>query len=256
MIFRVPENIQLWEGVAVVQIVQHLNNRPNLSPNEMSYVALVPDLTEDTTALFQLGAVGCNVKKYDGDEKTIELIQAYGSTHTADMYYGQVLMRENGLQVAPLRPPYFPFIRGDMKKQGIIVCPFGLRPEFDIPTNIWKDVIKQLQSYDPNVYVLGERRQRLDEIGLTENEILSDLPLSVKLQTLASAKLVVGVANSWTWLSSAWVVNRILIHPDNIRNDRWYPAMDNTQTEFLLQNREILSSPMVQVGIRKMMRKL
>lgn len=251
MIFKVPENIQLWEALALIQIVQQLN----IGDTPASYVALSPDADEDIIALFHLAGVGAIVNGYDG-EKEIELTKAYLATVTADTYYGEVLASTNGLQVTTLSPPKFPYIKPREKKNGIVVCPFGMRPEFDIPIKIWKDVIKQLESYDSDVYVLGDRRQRLDELSFTENEILSDLPLSVKLQMLASAKVVVGVANAWTWLSSAWPLRRILLHPDNVRNDRWYPALDNSVTKFLLHNPEILSSPVVLVGIRKLMREL
>jgi hypothetical protein len=261
VIFRVPSNIQLWEAIAVVQILQQLNKKAEprnhwREPSNVTYVALAPDLTEDTIALFQLAGVGSNVKKYDGSEKEIDLIQAYGSTATSDMYYGQVLARENGIQVMPLAPSRFPFVKPGPAKKGIVVCPFGLRPEFDVPIKIWKEVIRQLESYDSEIYILGERGQRLDEIGFTENEILSDLPLSDKLQAIASAKLIVGVANSWTWASSAWPVKRILIHPDTVRNDRWYPGVDNSMTKFLLTNSDILEAPVILVGIRKMMKEL
>jgi hypothetical protein len=252
-LFRVPPNIQTWEAVATIQIVQQL---PDYR------VILTKDLPEeDIVKLFELAGVGYRIPEEDFDRAagdrdcTLNLVKAYAATEKANCYYGQVLAQVNGLQVGPLAPPKFPFVIPGEKK-GIVLCPFGLRQEFDIAVPIWKEVVRQLESYDQQVYLLGDRGQRMDEIAFTEPEILSDLPLIDKLQILSSAKVVIGVANAWTWLSSAWSIKRLLLHPEKIRNDRWYPALNNDETKFLLTDPEVMNVPIVLVGIRKLMREL
>lgn len=244
MILGVPSNIQTWEAIALISIVRGMRDKvPGVA------VSLAGSLSDDVKTLFVLAGVGV----YGTVEKEIDLASAYIAAQTADSFYGSVLARLNGLE-AQVAVPKFPFVACHSGKTGIVLAPFGLRPEFDLPSAIWKGVHRHLEGYGEPVYVVGDAEQRLAVLPTSEQEILSDVPMTDRLYAVANARLIVGVANAYTWASAAFSTPRLLFQPETVRNDRWYPPMDNDNTKWLLWDKSRLSLAVVLTGIRQMMR--
>lgn len=246
MIYEIPENTQPWEAVALVSIVQALRKvEPTAS-------ILMDACSVDVRAILSLAGVGVNSS--DHTDKTLSLLEAYQQTAKAEKFYGDVVLETNGLPPVEVHAPRFPFVAQTQERRGIVICPFAFRAEFTVKDAIWKGVHRHLESYGEPVYIVGEKDQRLGVVPAFEHEMLCDVPMVDKLYALAGAKLVVGVANAYTWASAAFDTHRMLLHPDTIRNDRWYPPMDNDKTKWLLTAAETLTLPVVLTGVRQMMR--
>lgn len=241
MILGIDRPIELWEAVSAIQLVQAIQKTGECS------VAVVDG---PGVGIFALVEDGIDIYSHpQKDEKVLNFDVAYRKADQTDQPYCYTLAKENGFELE-LDCPQFPKIQ-PTQDAGIIVCPFGLKNELDLPLEIWKHIIKQLRTYGESVMLLGDPGQRMDSASFTEGENLSEWALLAKIQALASAKLVVGVPNAWTWIATAWEKDLVYFYPDSIPPRRWFPFISNHFGRIGYESRD-LKAPTVLAGLRKM----
>lgn len=170
--------------------------------------------------------------------------------------YPEVLMVTSNLP--PMTPfPSLSYMRHPVvaSEGGIVVCPFGIRREMDLPSSVWRTVVRHLRTYDRRVFMMGDRGARQDECQYTESEILSDAPVAEKYGALHAADLIVGSPNAWTWAGSAWRKKMVVFYPDNLPPKRWLPYVYDEMgvVQFGAYQLQI---PIVLAGLRKMIGQL
>lgn len=113
----------------------------------------------------------------------------------------------------------------------IVLAPFGHRADLMYSTELWRFISNLLRTYDPGgkarshrVQLVGDTGQRLDTSNFAENDILSNLPEAFKLSYIRNAALVVGVPNAWTWLAAGWKRPMVLLYPEQLPYQRWFPS--------------------------------
>lgn len=109
------------------------------------------------------------------------------------------------------------------ERRGIVVAPFGIKPELDLPRPVWTHVIRMLRSYGERVLLVGDCTQRMDTAAFTEDEIMTEHSVADRIAAIQSAKLVVGVANAWTWIAAGVPDTRLAyFYPETIPAKRWF----------------------------------
>jgi hypothetical protein len=102
---------------------------------------------------------------------------------------------------------------------------------------------------------MGERGERLDAAHFTEDEILSNLGNTSKLAIIASACLIIGAPNAWTWLGAALKKKLLIISPDNVPLHRWW-WQDGHDIMHLVYESQQLQVPLILTGLRQLIEKL
>jgi ADP-heptose:LPS heptosyltransferase len=137
----------------------------------------------------------------------------------------------------------------------ILVCPFGIKKELDMPVAVWRAIVRHLRSYGHSVCVLGDRGQRLDVANFTESETLSEHTMMYKLTALSCATLVVGVPNAWTWAATAWATKSVILYPENVGAQKWYSFISDNFGRICYPAQQ-LQIPVVLAGLRKLIAQL
>jgi hypothetical protein len=199
MILTIPVCGTTWEAAATIVLAQALGAELyHLESGDIGGIL-------DTSAL----APGKQTIIYD---------RAYREVEQGKEYYGAVLARTNGLRYEQHR---LSLPMPSREGEEIIVCPFGLKKELNLPIVIWSHVFRHIRSYGYAVSMLGDYGQRLNGMLLPENNVLSNLSVKAKLERLAGAKAIIGVPNAWTMLSTAWDKKMVLYQPDDVPERRW-----------------------------------
>lgn len=249
MTLDILEGITTWEAVASVQIAQAVGCD--------KYSVLRPTEATDLLALGGLTRSEGEYTIHTGDI-ALDYAKAYRdlSLQEEDIPYTTVLASVSGIKPAIQAPK---FAISDIEAAGsgrsIVVAPFALNRDLDLPLSTWISIISHLRSYGLPVKLIGDKGQWLDPAGFEENDILSELPVEDKLCHLANASLVVGVPNAWTWAATAFRPAIAYFYPDNMPQHRWFGFSDERYGRMVFDPRNV-QSPIVISGLRAMIASL
>lgn len=212
------DDTALWEAVAAVSVLQ-------LGAKKGYDVSVV---TSKYDHLFLMAGIrispepesGCTQFGFGDAMRAVE-----GSTRSYHDILGQLAL---GI-VAEVEAPQFPNLFVPVSGP-IVIAPFGLKSDLNLTINVWASVAQMLRTYglmhNTKVMLAGVAGERMDGASFMEDELMGILPLSKQLQTLASASLVVGVPNAWTWLATSFRPIMVTLYPDDIPPRRWFPFAD------------------------------
>jgi hypothetical protein len=211
MIIRLPDEAELWEAVAAIQVAQSQG---------ATGIDICPGNVEVGPLLEMAGLSYIGPPTQGPKLDTARAFRMLGSTKSM---YPEILAATAGLDKKPIVPPQFPRIKIKPDETGgVIVTPFEVHESFRMPWTVWRAVIRHLRSYGVPVSLLGRRGQRADYSNFTEGAILSNLSVEEKLEALARSQFVMGVPNEWTWAATAWGKKVGVLHPEDIPHDRWF----------------------------------
>jgi hypothetical protein len=240
LIFDVDESIVMWELAAAIQLAAangasiHL---PEGFPEEY-YELVEASGIKDSTG-------GMNMR--------LKFAEAYRGVDRSHDSYLAVLAKVSGLGVVTTIAPIFQS-RQATENGAIVVCTEGLKAELDIPEAMWPAIVKFLRSYWPSVVLVGDPGWRIDAGAFSEAEILCDVPLSLKLDALASAKLIVGVPNAWTIIGSSWLKRALIFYPASLPQDRWF-WISSARFGKILHDPNRINIPSIMSGLRELIRR-
>jgi hypothetical protein len=239
LIIKVSDTAKLWEVIPVIQIVQAVQDNIKVVCNNV-----------DSRALLSQGNVWLTS---EDPTHTIDFNSAYRDIETSKLTYPEIIRNQLYLREQLDRPKLFGYEPSEQPH--IVLCPFALRKDLNLPANMWRSILRMLRSYIPTVYAMGGAEDRLDELPLTEGDYRCVSPLDDKLELLATATFIVGVPNEWTWLSTAWMKRMLLYLPDDQPFFRWFPF---PQREFgrLYYQPQLLQIPTLLAGTRKLIQRL
>lgn len=246
MTISIPSDAELWEVVAAIQVLQSIG----CGDAETDFQ------DQEATKLVSLAGICQWTSSQGGCDHTeaLQTAKAYRAVESSQESYQAVLARSTGLERRFLRAPVFP--NAGIKPSvsgGIVICPFEINDVFKLPWQVWQALIRHCRTYGLPVTLLGRRGQRADYATFTEGSILSGLPLLDKMQALASAKLVLGVPNEWTWMATAWKKQIAVMYPDDVPNDRWFGfGLEPRTLGRILYTRTQIQVPVILAGLRKM----
>lgn len=170
-----------------------------------------------------------------------------------DEPYPVVLARELGLKLPSGIPRIqFPSVPDISAVQNaIILAPFGLRRDLELPLVVWRHVARFMRSYGRPVFLLGDRKSRLDIATFSEGDMLGRRHFDVILSTIKGAELMVGVPNEWTWMAASLNKKIALLYPDNQPPRRWFwfAGMNFGRAVFTPSN---VQTPVILTAIRKL----
>lgn len=231
MLVSIPASTSMWEAVASVQLLQSLNEsvQVNCSGQESLF----------TLAGFSTGEFNATPLAYS---------EAYRRTEETERPYIEHLAKASDIELAKFAPLKLPNVApsGDAS---IIVAPYGLKKELDLPVSVWYPIIHHLRTYDQSVQLMAKRGMRMDAASFTEGEILSNESLADKLAALASATLVVGTPNEWTWLATAWERKLVILYPEHVPSHRWFWQYHDNFGRIVFQA-HLLQIPVILAGLR------
>jgi len=248
MTIGIPSDAELWEIVAAIQLCQSMG---------ITEYAARYNGSQDALGMFDLAGL-MGMSDEDGLAVPLETAKAYRAVNSSSEPYPAVLGRTSGLTPGIIRPPKFPNAKIEPSLSGgIVVCPFEINDAFRLPWQVWKELIRHARTYGLSVALLGRPGQRTDYATFTEGQILSSLPIEEKMAALASARLVIGVPNEWTWIASAWDKKIAIMQPDDIPNERWFgfPTAPYTLGRVLF-TRSQLGVPVLLAGLRRIIEAL
>ena len=240
MILAIPQQLETWEAVATVSIAKAIGAK----------IVFHPLANPEVGMLMWLASVPLAEEVYDSTKHpSLNYLGAYRQIENSKLSYAEILAVASGLKDVALLVPTFSKI-SQSDDSDIVVCPFGLKLDLDLPSNCWRSIVQMLRTYSENIFLLGERGQRLDAVGFPEAHILSDLTIEEKLETLAKAKLIIGVPNAWTWAVTGWTKKLIYFYPDKQLAARWFPWPGDTFFRIWIDTNNIQIPPML-AGLRK-----
>jgi len=236
-------DVELWEVVAAIQVLQ--------SQGVTAVVSACSLMSPRAVALLE--AAGLHLYG-PGNEPQLDTMKAYREIGTAKESYPAVLARVSSLSAEPIKAPQFPATDITPSTDGgIIVCPHEVVDAFKLPWTVWRAIVRHLRSYGSQVRFIGRPGERMDYATFTEGQNLSNLPVQDQMQALASAKLIVGVPNEFTWLATAWEKKILVMHPDDMPVERWFGFDVAPQTlGRLLYTGSQLQVPVILAGLRKL----
>jgi hypothetical protein len=246
LFYPLHDQLPLWEVIASIQIFQAL---------QRGWHVCFHSNNGDVSVL--CGCAGVPFLLGGGDATAGDCLNlAYSAAYRAvevslDKSYVEVLAAESGYPGLVTREPQFLNMPVQEERNDIILCPWGLKTELDMPVSCWLAISKHLRSYGCKVCVMGQPGKRLD--GYTEDEVLSELPILEKMQALASAKLVVGVPNEYTWMATAWERKIALLYSDSIPPRRWFPWAHDNWGRILFET-HMISIPVLLAGLRELIK--
>lgn len=256
MIFRIPE-IELFEAVATVQLLLAATDAVTMGAQGEALTlidaACLPwngldddtlDASDRMPSPVQL-AYGDAMRKIDKEENRSyhELLLACSLPLLSNDLHS-INIDKSALAFPQIKPT---------GEKCIVMCPFGLRRELDLPVRVWRHIALFLRSYNLRLYLMGSRGERMDQAVFTESEILSEETMQDKLAILALSSLVVGVPNGWTWLATAWTRNMVILYPDGMPPRRWFPYIHDRYGRILFEAHN-LQVPIVLAGLRKLIK--
>jgi hypothetical protein len=245
VIIGIQKDAELWEMIAAVQVCQSQGVRE-----------IAGGLTLAQPLGWLLGVAGLrSLAILNGEGVSyLDFDKAYRAMASAKETYPAVLARVSGLPVAPIRSPQFPGLTVTPSTDGgIIVCPHAAVEAFELPWQVWRSIVRHLRSYGVPVRFMGRSGERMDYANFTEAQNLSDLPLTEQMRAMASAKLILGVPNEWTWSATAWQKKIVVLHPDNLPHERWFGFDVSPRTlGRLLYTSSQLQIPVILAGLRKL----
>ena len=243
MIFDLLEDRpEMWEIVAAVQVLQASG------ANEIDIASGL--------------ALGCDLFIHAGfgwkaaqADIVLRLNEAKRETESTRRLYQQTLALVSGLPPAlKIKPPHFPNLPLTVGiSGGIVLCPFEIDSVMQLPHNGWRAIVRFLRSTGLPVYLMGDVGRRMDGCNFTEGEVLCNLPLRERMQALASANLVIGVPNAWTWMASSWDKKIVVFYPDGLPAERWFGFYESRNLGRVIFNRHHVQIPLLLAGLRRIL---
>lgn len=233
MLVSIPASLSLWEAVATVQVLQSLGTPVVVSGD-----------TGDTERLF----LDANLSLGTFDGQSLAYSDAYRRVEETDRSYIEHLAKASDLEIPRFTPLKFPHVKPS-EESSIIVAPYALKKDLDLPISVWQPIIHHLRTYDKPVKLMTKRGMRLEAASFTESEILSNELMSDKLAALASATLVVGTPNEWTWLATAWERKLVILYPEHVPPQRWFWQYHDNFGRIVFQT-HMLQIPVILAGLR------
>lgn len=244
LVLGIKPDLELWEAVAVVQMMQAAGLRTIAGGNRI-------EMQQDQVCVFE----EAGMQWVDAPvERKVEFDAAYREIDKAKESYPAVLARVSSISL--LRRILSPIFRTSPTQERvtiIVVSPFECREEFKLPWQVWKAIIKHLQSYGVKVVLMGRAGQRAEYAMLTEGAVVSSLSMHEKMDLLASAVMVFGVPNEWTWMATAWKRKVAILYPDDLPLERWF-GFDTAPDTLgrVLYTRSQLQIPVILAGVRRL----
>lgn len=231
----IGEGTASWEAMAAIQVIQALRMKVDV-------VCEAPSVLRPLLACAGIPIGGALAPEFP-------FAAAYREVDRSEKPYAEVLADVSGYPLLDLSVPKF---AETMKAQeSIVLCPTSIRSELGIPSVVWRSVAKMLRTYGYPVILIGDDGERMDDAMFTEYENLSSNPIEEKLAALASAVLVVGIPNAWTWASTAWAKKLVYLYPDGMPSRRWF-SFSHENFGRILFDRHQLAIPIVLAGVRKL----
>lgn len=234
----------LWEVIAALQVMQAVGGRV--------ISAHLPDpfpLLAHFAGLRLTGQAPEYTFKFDNARRTL-------AKCPHDASFQLWLGRESGLKLSLdaikplLLPRFFPSLDST---DDIILCPFSAIPFMQpIPVAVWKSIAMFLRTFGVPVRLMGDPGERVEGLNFTEGNILSDLPLEEKLGILATAKMVVGMPNAWTWLASTFHRPICVYYPDTEPMLRWFGFYNSPLHGRVSYSPTMVQIPVMLMGLRTM----
>ena len=212
MTIDLPGDMELWETVAAIQVMQSIG-----------CTSAQADLADsDSARLLDLAGI-CGTGGLGSVPVPLQTAEAYRAVNASTESYQDVLARRSGLDCRRMKAPQFPNAGiGHSLSGGIVICPFEINDAFKFPWQIWRAVVRHARTYGLPVTLLGRPGQRMDYATFTEGSILSELSMIDKMKALADSRLVLGIPNEWTWMAPAWKKKVLVFYPDDLPVDRWF----------------------------------
>jgi hypothetical protein len=97
----------------------------------------------------------------------------------------------------------------------------------------------------------------MDPLAFADSDMLTRRygKLEDVLRHLASAVLILGVPNEFTWMATAFYPKMIILYPDHIPQKRWF-AMHHSQFGRLGFQAHAVQIPVMLTGLRTLIRML
>src|ERR1035437_3145276 len=229
MILGIGSQIELWEQVAAVQVAQAVHadlNSLHIDPDLLAAASMPQAIVEPDFML--------------------DFLSAYRRADDSATPYTDLLAGSSGFAVKTAAPR---LVLPDAARECIVVCPYGLRKDLELPLQVWPMIIHNLKSYGFPVVFMAESGQRMEGAKLAEADILAECSLADKMRVLASAKLIVGGTNAYLWLATAWDKKQIIFYPDSVPISRWF-SFESMSFVKLCYTRHDVRLPMLLAGLR------
>jgi hypothetical protein len=251
MNITIPGNTSMWELVAGIQLLQQIQEIDNVMVGTGS-----GNNNYDTIDMLGCACLNTCPQKVATNPVAswLSFSEAYRKVDDTEEPYVNVLAEESGLAMLKPVAPRFPLVTLH-SNGGIVLAPFGLKRELDISQSIWGPITQHLRSYKHTVYQIGDRGQRQNFSAFTESEVLSNRPIKERLEAIASAKLVVGVPNAWTWIAAGFGVKTIILYPDHLPPKRWYPFASDEIGRIAYQAHQV-QTPIMLTGLRQLIKEM
>lgn len=239
-LLSIEAGISLWEAVATIQIAQATGHKILYSSDTDIW-----DLCQAADVGFATELLAASSLAYGAAYRTID---------SANTSYVEVLAQLSNIS-GTFDKPLDIRITEPKSVEYIVVCPFTMRKELELPTVIWQAIIKILRLYEVPIYLLSGRGEWQDECGYSESEILSERDINTKLKFLSGASLVVGVPNEWLWLASAWSIKTLYFYPNDLPVNRWFWFRGEHYGRIVYQSRSLQLAVLL-AGVRQMIDQL
>jgi hypothetical protein len=239
------DRAEIWEAIAAIQIMQATDSKVGV-------------YCTDPTLSYLYHLAGFRLCMTDSIASVaFRLDEAYRSIDGAmshDVTYQAWLARVSGVKlVKPIAPVKLPRMARVEDQEHIAFCPFALAKLQPIPMNAWKAVLRFLRTFGLPVYLIGDPGQRADGLNFTEGCMMSDALVYEKLRILASAKLVVGMPNAWTWLTASWNRSLAIYYPNDVPSMRWYGFYNSLQHGRIEYVSHQVQIPLLLTGLRQLL---
>lgn len=242
------DSVELWEAVATMQIMQATGEK---------VAASCVDVHSDLAYLFHLAGFRLTDAAPTCQLKLAEAFRTIDGAMSYDVTYQAWLARSSGLTLTKaIAPVDFPRMLPIAPKEHIVLCPFALSKLQQIPMTAWKAIARFLRTFDVDVYLLSDPGHRADGLNFTEGTMLTDHPIVDKLHILASAKLVVGMPNAWTWLASSWGRMLAIYYPNGTPTMRWYGFYNSPKHGRVDYIPHQVQIPLLLAGLRQLLTKM
>ena len=236
----VPSNLTSWELMATLAVAQAEGAKQAECYGAADF------------AVMEAGGLWVR-RTDDGCSSTLDYYAAYRQIDQEQAPYVSVLAKVSGFSRTVL-PRFSPGVIGAQAPRGIVLAPFGIKPELDLPKQVWFAVENLLRTYGVPVFLVGDHGQRLEPSAFTESEILSNLGMVEKLEAVASAQLVVGVPNAWTWAAASFDRKLIYAYPETLPAKRWFHYTSDSFGRILFHPNQI-RLPLLLDSIRELIKR-
>jgi hypothetical protein len=241
---NITQSAELWEIMAAIAVTQ--NQPPH--PDRV--------LLHDGADIQKLiAAAGLPTGPTNKDLAQFNFDAAFRHIDRLQMEacYFDALAKVSGLQIVQEYSLKFP--GAVQTKPSIVLSPFELKSDMQIPAVIWVALIKQLKrmtGFRTQVHLVGPQDYRLEDATLTEDEIKTWQSPLHQLQFVAGADVVIGVPNAYMWAATGFDRKVVVLLPEQLPTRRWWP-WGGKQNGIGLYDARNLQAPVLLASVRKLM---